>query len=517
MPRPDDHSDGSSTLPSPELNPLLNPLLAQNMGRWAEVYFTSPPEKREQAVLDLLRDLQGDNPTPEIATQSPVSDEEPTPSAAPVSLTAQTRAETPTETPAALVYCHACGRENPASHRFCGMCGTRVDAERSAADLNITDLHVADFPVADFQNTDFQSAEVAREDPRSEYPPSDDRPGNDRPGNDRPGDDRPGDDRPGDDRQVAHLFAEDPAPLAQSHPVHNHPAQSYEEGFVPSEDKVPEPAWNRHESLPPRSREFNDRNFDDRDNDRNNDRDNRPSNLFEPAPASRPYGLYAGIAVVVVLGLAYVAWRSLQTPQSSSPGSRVALQSPPVETTQPAASSPLPTPSKADSPESVPERTSNRTSDRTPDLTSPANTQAAIPANGAADPRPADSVSNPADAKASPDAASQVVNPTGAIDDKSLQSEPGSANGAQELAMAQRYLSRTEGQERNSSEAAKWLWKAIGKHNADASLLLSDLYLKGDGVEKNCDQARVLLDAAAGRGIKGAGDRLRHLQAFGCP
>ncbi len=485
MPRPDDHSDGSSTLPPPELNPLLNPVLAQNMGRWAEVYFTSPPEKREQAVLDLLRELQGDNPAPEVTAQSPASDEEPPPSGAPVSLTAQTRAEAPAEIPAAVVYCHACGRENPASHRFCGMCGTRVDAERSAADLNITDLHVADhvadFPVADFQSADLRSAEVAREGTRAEFPPSDD--------------------RPSDDRQVAHLFAEDPAPLAQSHLAHNHPVQSYEEGFVPSEDKVPEPAWNRHDSLPTRRGEFS---------DRENDRDNRTSNLFEPAPASRPYGLYAGIAVVVVLALAYVAWRSLQTPQSSS---RVALQSPPVETTQPAASSPLPTPPKADSPEPVPDRTSERTLDPA----SPANTQAAIPSNGAADPRQADSVSNAADAKASPAAAAQAVNPTGAIDEKSLQSEPVSANGAQELAMAQRYLNRAEGQERNSSEAAKWLWKAIGKHNADASLLLSDLYLKGDGVEKNCDQARVLLDAAAGRGIKGAGDRLRHLQAFGCP
>src|SRR5580698_215746 len=40
------------------LNPLLNPLLASHMGRWAEVYFTNPPEKREQAVSDLLRELE---------------------------------------------------------------------------------------------------------------------------------------------------------------------------------------------------------------------------------------------------------------------------------------------------------------------------------------------------------------------------------------------------------------------------------------------------------------------------
>jgi hypothetical protein len=54
------NSDRNSTLPSPELNPLLNPVLGAHMGRWAEVYFTAPPEKREEAVLELLRELQGE-------------------------------------------------------------------------------------------------------------------------------------------------------------------------------------------------------------------------------------------------------------------------------------------------------------------------------------------------------------------------------------------------------------------------------------------------------------------------
>jgi len=82
--------------------------------------------------------------------------------------------------------------------------------------------------------------------------------------------------------------------------------------------------------------------------------------------------------------------------------------------------------------------------------------------------------------------------------------------------MAQHYLSGGSGQARNTSEAAKWLWKSMAKHNAPATLLLADLYLKGDGVSKNCDQARVLLDSAARRGLAGAGERLRNLQAFGC-
>jgi hypothetical protein len=42
------------------------------------------------------------------------------------------------------------------------------------------------------------------------------------------------------------------------------------------------------------------------------------------------------------------------------------------------------------------------------------------------------------------------------------------------------------------------------------------LYLRGDGVPKNCDQARLLLDAAARKGGTAAAERLRNLQAFGC-
>jgi len=45
---------------------------------------------------------------------------------------------------------------------------------------------------------------------------------------------------------------------------------------------------------------------------------------------------------------------------------------------------------------------------------------------------------------------------------------------------------------------------------------LSDLYLRGDGVPKSCDQARLLLDAVARKGKASAAERLRNLQAFGC-
>jgi len=82
--------------------------------------------------------------------------------------------------------------------------------------------------------------------------------------------------------------------------------------------------------------------------------------------------------------------------------------------------------------------------------------------------------------------------------------------------MAEHYLNAGAGQRRDTAEAAKWLWKSVAKHNGQATVLLSDLYLKGDGVSKNCDQARVLLDSAARKGVAGAGERLRNLPAFGC-
>jgi TPR repeat protein len=89
-------------------------------------------------------------------------------------------------------------------------------------------------------------------------------------------------------------------------------------------------------------------------------------------------------------------------------------------------------------------------------------------------------------------------------------------SGAQDLATAEGYLNGNQGKTRDSREAAQWLWKAVGKGNPGATIVLSDLYLRGDGVPKSCDQARLLLDAASRKRVKAAADRLRDLQAFGC-
>jgi hypothetical protein len=90
-------------------------------------------------------------------------------------------------------------------------------------------------------------------------------------------------------------------------------------------------------------------------------------------------------------------------------------------------------------------------------------------------------------------------------------------DGSQELLIAQRYyLGGTTGS-RDASEAAKWLWKAVGKQNPSALVMLSDLYLRGDGVPRSCDQARLLLVAAVKKGAPEAAEKLRRVELNGCP
>src|SRR6476620_3049783 len=83
---------------SSELNPLQNPILGRNLGRWAQVYFTNPPERREQAVVDLLRELEKG----QVAAPSAVGDRR-------------------TENDRSL--CPVCQRESEPGQKFCGVCG----------------------------------------------------------------------------------------------------------------------------------------------------------------------------------------------------------------------------------------------------------------------------------------------------------------------------------------------------------------------------------------------------------
>ena len=66
-----------------------------------------------------------------------------------------------------------------------------------------------------------------------------------------------------------------------------------------------------------------------------------------------------------------------------------------------------------------------------------------------------------------------------------------------------------------SAEATR-LWSAVGAGDSSAELELARLYLKGEGVLRNCEQAKILLRAAAKGGNWEARQQLQKLRANGC-
>jgi hypothetical protein len=69
----------------------------------------------------------------------------------------------------------------------------------------------------------------------------------------------------------------------------------------------------------------------------------------------------------------------------------------------------------------------------------------------------------------------------------------------------------------NPAEEVRALWSAVGQGNTAAEVTLARLYLIGGGVPKNCDQARVLLRAAAKKGNSEAISKLSQITRQGCP
>jgi len=213
---------------------------------------------------------------------------------------------------------------------------------------------------------------------------------------------------------------------------------------------------------------------------------------IERESAWQSYRPYVGLVLaVIVVTLAYVAWRGSTTWAGSS---ALPAQAPSAATdsgtsgTTPSASQ-----KSEKSPSAVP----------SPPVSTPVK-----PAELQLQPKSAPPVED--SANASPNTPSQA--PT----QGPAEPAPTRGVGGEELAAARDFMNGTNGRQQNLSEAAQWLWRSVRKQNLEATLLLSGLYLRGEGVPKNCEQARLLLDAAAVKGSKDAAERLRNLRAFGC-
>jgi hypothetical protein len=414
MPVSHPNKSDPNTLPDPELNPLLNPLLAAHMGRWAEVYFTNPPEKREQAVSELLRELE-DVPPPQPALVQDIADEP-----AKQSLNAADSPNWPSSALESVLTCSECAYNNSADHEFCGMCGAPLQVFADAAPLGESWCERT-------------LGGRAIEDP-----------------------------------------VEDPVKEAIEPAVSSTPAAARREATELS-GLLPAPRPELRPKLLPKLLPK---------------KDPRPR-VESPLLPYRfyRYRLYAGAVLAILLVVVgYMGRRGRNTDSG-------ATASPAVSTI------PQAQPAPADSAQL------------------PGAGASALPTTQHASPAaPPVQNQNQANASSSEDhAADSRVAPQNVpvVAGFSAVAAP-QQSGAEELAMAEKYLNPTRGTTRDSGEAAEWLWKAVRKRNLEATLALSDLYARGDGVAKSCDQARLLLDAAARKGGKAAAERLRNLQAFGC-
>jgi hypothetical protein len=409
VPRP---TNPNQTLPQPELNPLLNPLLGDHMGRWAEVYFTNPPERRDQAVIELLRELEGESQT---------------------AFTDNSERTVPVIPRGNGPVCAACGQEQPKGQKYCGMCGE--------------ELRTPDFRTLETRKLDAMNVTSRGVNPELEDNAQSRNPG-------------------WPERGLPNL----------SQKVHNSnsPGEGRTFAAVPSTDAS-------HSDREARRPTFQSAELSNAG----------PSLMPEYEPESYRYRVYLGVALAILLSIfIYMAWRSTLAGASSTH---------PLPQAVPAS-----TPTAELAAKAAKASTSKTPSHTNPPAADSATTQHPPKGTGSAPQKAGRATVAPTVAAAVP---------------ASMPASPASSqgNGAEELAIAQSYLQGTAGKARDDGEAAKWLWKSVAKHNDTAALLLSDLYLRGNGVGKNCDQARLLLDAAARKGIAGAADRLRNLQAFSCP
>ena len=111
-------------------------------------------------------------------------------------------------------------------------------------------------------------------------------------------------------------------------------------------------------------------------------------------------------------------------------------------------------------------------------------------------------------ATAQPDSGTATPKPKRQADDTSPQSRSKQTSlGADEMAKAK--------DASDATAAAAWLWKATAKGNPEAPVQLADMYIKGNGVPRSCEQAVVLLKTAAEKENAVARNRLASMYATG--
>lgn len=87
--------------------------------------------------------------------------------------------------------------------------------------------------------------------------------------------------------------------------------------------------------------------------------------------------------------------------------------------------------------------------------------------------------------------------------------------GDEDVVLAQRYLG-SKSRPADPAAATRFLWAAVQQGNVKAEIILAGLFARGEGVTKSCEQARVLLRAAAEKGSSEASQQLAQIIRSGC-
>jgi hypothetical protein len=88
-------------------------------------------------------------------------------------------------------------------------------------------------------------------------------------------------------------------------------------------------------------------------------------------------------------------------------------------------------------------------------------------------------------------------------------------NGQAELDSALQLLDKTNAQH-DDVKAGRLLWLGVQKGNGEAEVQLAGLYLRGQGVSKNCEQGHILLEAARLKQVVTATQEQSELSLNGC-
>jgi hypothetical protein len=110
----------------------------------------------------------------------------------------------------------------------------------------------------------------------------------------------------------------------------------------------------------------------------------------------------------------------------------------------------------------------------------------------------------------------ETSSPRGAVDPAARSGVVFDSGSGQEEFLVARDILRGSNRQQDLFRAVMLLWASVKKGHVPAEVTLADLYRRGDGVEKNCDQARVLLVAASKKGSVEARQMLEQIAEQGC-